>query len=48
MTKITILGCGSSLGSPWITNYWGKLNKKNSLILEQDVLLTLKKVTYLF
>ena len=29
MTKITILGCGSSLGSPWITNYWGKLNKKN-------------------
>ena len=31
MTKITILGCGSSLGSPWITNYWGKLNKKNKL-----------------
>ena len=31
MTKITILGCGSSLGSPWITNYWGKLNKKISL-----------------
>ena len=29
--KITILGCGSSLGSPWITNYWGKLNKKNPL-----------------
>ena len=29
MTKITILGCGSSLGSPWITNYWGKLNKRN-------------------
>ena len=29
MTKFTILGCGSSLGSPWITNYWGKLNKKN-------------------
>jgi phosphoribosyl 1,2-cyclic phosphate phosphodiesterase len=25
----TILGCGSSLGSPWITNYNGKL-KKNS------------------
>ena len=29
--KFTILGCGSSLGSPWITNYKGKLsnNKKN-------------------
>ena len=27
--KFTILGCGSSLGSPWITNYYGKL-KKNS------------------
>ena len=29
--KFTILGCGSSLGSPWITNYRGKLknNKKN-------------------
>ena len=29
--KFTILGCGSSLGSPWITNYLGKLkqNPKN-------------------
>ena len=29
--KITILGCGSSLGSPWITNYKGRLknNSKN-------------------
>ena len=27
--KFTILGCGSSLGAPWITNYLGKLNKKN-------------------
>ena len=27
--KFTILGCGSSLGSPWITNYLGKL-KQNS------------------
>ena len=26
--KFTVLGCGSSLGSPWITNYWGKLNRK--------------------
>ena len=29
--KFTILGCGSSLGAPWITNYNGvlKKNKKN-------------------
>ncbi|MDB9752494.1 MBL fold metallo-hydrolase [Pelagibacteraceae bacterium] len=26
--KFTILGCGSSLGSPWITNYRGNLNNK--------------------
>ena len=25
--KFTILGCGSSLGSPWITNYKAKLKK---------------------
>ena len=25
--KFTILGCGSSLGTPWITNYNGKLKK---------------------
>jgi phosphoribosyl 1,2-cyclic phosphate phosphodiesterase len=29
MNKFTILGCGSSLGSPWITNYWGNCDKKN-------------------
>ena len=27
--KFTILGCGSSLGAPWITNHWGNLNKRN-------------------
>ena len=27
--KFTILGCGSSLGAPWITNYWGSCDKKN-------------------
>jgi phosphoribosyl 1,2-cyclic phosphate phosphodiesterase len=27
--KFTILGCGSSLGSPWITNYWGNCNKRD-------------------
>jgi phosphoribosyl 1,2-cyclic phosphate phosphodiesterase len=26
-SKFTILGCGSSLGTPWITNYSGKLKK---------------------
>ncbi len=25
--RFIILGCGSSLGSPWITNYWGNLKK---------------------
>jgi phosphoribosyl 1,2-cyclic phosphate phosphodiesterase len=28
--KFTILGCGSSLGTPWITNYWGSCNKNNT------------------
>ena len=27
--KITILGCGSSLGSPWINNHWGNCDSKN-------------------
>mgnify|MGYP006109028109 CR=1 FL=1 len=27
--KFTILGCGSSLGVPWITDRWGSCNKKN-------------------
>ena len=27
--KFTILGCGSSLGAPWITNYWGNCNKRD-------------------
>jgi len=27
--KFTILGCGSSLGTPWITNYWGACDNKN-------------------
>ena len=29
MTKLIILGCGSSVGSPWTTNNWGKCDKKN-------------------
>ena len=27
--KFTILGCGSSVGTPWINNEWGKCDKKN-------------------
>ena len=27
--KFTLLGCGSSLGAPWITNHWGNCNKNN-------------------
>ena len=27
--KFTILGCGSSLGSPWINQNWGNCNKMN-------------------
>ena len=27
--KFTILGCGSSLGSPWITNFSAKLKKSS-------------------
>ncbi len=27
--KFTILGCGSSLGSPWINRNWGKCDKNN-------------------
>jgi len=27
--KVTILGCGSSLGNPWINNHWGNCDSKN-------------------
>jgi len=27
--KFTILGCGSSIGSPWITGNWGQCDKNN-------------------
>ena len=32
MNRFTILGCGSSLGSPWITNYSAKLKRKSKNI----------------
>ncbi len=27
--KLIILGCGSSIGSPWINNHWGNCDSKN-------------------
>ena len=36
--KFTILGCGSSLGSPWITNYKGKLSNNIKNISEEDLI----------
>ena len=27
--RVIILGCGSSLGSPWINNFWGNCNANN-------------------
>ena len=27
--KFTLLGCGSSLGSPWINQYWGNCKKND-------------------
>ena len=30
--KFTILGCGSSLGTPWINDNWGKCKKKDKNI----------------
>ena len=29
MNKFTILGCGSSLGSPWINGFWGNCKSDN-------------------
>ena len=36
--KFIILGCGSSIGVPWITGNWGSCNKKNKLnISEKEI-----------
>ena len=35
--KFTILGCGSSLGVPWINGNYGKCNPKNNKIYVVDV-----------
>ncbi len=35
--KLTILGCGSSLGIPRIDGYYGKCDPTNKKILGQDV-----------
>ena len=41
--ELIILGSGSSLGSPWINNYWGNCDKKINIIGERDVPLSLKR-----
>ena len=43
MTELIILGCGSSVGSPWITNYWGNCNKKNKFNLRMRCSALIKK-----
>ncbi len=43
MTELIILGCGSSVGSPWITNYWGNCDKKNKLNLRTRCSALIKK-----
>ena len=40
MNNFTILGCGSSLGTPWITGYSSKLDL-NEKIIGLDAALTL-------
>ena len=37
-TKVTIMGCGSSMGVPRPDGYWGKCDPKNKKIIEPDVL----------
>ncbi len=41
--KLIILGCGSSVGSPWITNNWGNCDKKNKYNIRTRCSAFLKK-----
>ena len=41
--KFIILGCGSSVGVPWITGNWGNCNKKNKLNIRTRCSAYLKK-----
>ena len=41
--ELIILGCGSSLGSPWINNYWGNCAKKNKLNIRTRCSVFVKK-----
>jgi len=41
--ELIILGCGSSLGSPWINNYWGNCDKKNKLNIRTRCSVFVKK-----
>jgi len=41
--KFVILGCGSSIGVPWITGNWGNCNKKNKFNIRTRCSAYLKK-----
>ena len=41
--KFVILGCGSSVGVPWITGNWGNCNKKNKFNIRTRCSAYLKK-----
>ena len=41
--KFVILGCGSSIGVPWITGNWGSCNKKNKFNIRTRCSAYLKK-----
>ncbi len=41
--KIIILGCGSSLGSPWINNNWGNCDEKNKFNLRTRCSIIIQK-----
>ena len=41
--ELIILGCGSSLGSPWINNHWGNCDKKNKLNIRTRCSVFVKK-----
>ena len=45
--EFIILGSGSSLGSPWINNYWGNCDKKMAIIGGEMFRFSLKSLSVL-
>jgi phosphoribosyl 1,2-cyclic phosphate phosphodiesterase len=41
--ELIILGCGSSVGSPWITDYWGNCNRNNKFNIRTRCTAFIKK-----